>query len=187
MTWILDPLAYLPALLLITAAAAVPQVRNNGRILAAFTVINIIAIAITVGWIAAIVSTAVAGLLFVLFVFSGIMTKSSTFVIPALIASLAPMGWLALLPGFIAAAVWSAAGLRRSGGAYFVGMLAGETARSLGVGQLLNGGLPTKPDLAALPVDMGTESTRRVKTPLLAMLAGGVALFMITSLVLQAS
>lgn len=178
MSILLEPVAYLPAVVLLLAATVNSAVRTNPKALMPLTLVNIIILGVTTSIATVAISTLVAVLVFVALVFTGLLTRSTTFVFPAALASLPALGWLALLPGIAAAAILGALRLRKVGGSYFVSMLASQTAESLGVHTVLvNNTLPTKPDLKQLPTDLGTQATLKVKTPLIMFLAISVACF----------
>jgi len=109
----------------------------------------------TNGLVVAIVSLGAAGVLFVLLIFTGLLSRLATFALPISLAGLPLLAWvIALSPGLALSAILSVFLLRKAGGDGYVSMIVGETLSSTGILGATGGGSlkEMKPDLTRLPL-----------------------------------
>lgn len=154
MNFLLPVIAYIPALVWLSAVVITGLVGHRVATWVMVTAVLFGAVANTVvsGWLTALISLLAAGLMFLLFALTGAVSRSTTVTIIPVLASLPVLGWVALLPGLIVAAAVAAARLRRIAGKGYLNMVTGETLAAMGN----KGGKLAVPDLTRLPMSDGT-------------------------------
>ena len=155
---------------------------THGIVAAVGVIVNIVANGIMV----ALVAVASSAVLFILLVFLGIMTKTSTVSLSVAAACLPVLAWIAFVPGFVAAGAVSAVRLRQVGGKGYLSAATAETLAASGTLGVATGTamIPEKPDKSRLPIPdsstLASESAvgkaHRIKIRLPLYLGTGIAL-----------
>jgi hypothetical protein len=100
---------------------------------------------------AALRTTLLAGVVFILLILSGILSKEGTIILPIALLSLPVMGWVAVIPGFLVAGLVSLWRVKRATNKDYITSVAFDVLSATGISSALSGQI-VKPNFGLLPI-----------------------------------
>lgn len=167
--WLLASATYVAPILYVAVLTIAARARTSPAVHWAGLLTGLLSLTVLAGWPAALLSAGLALGVFLLLVFTRLLNKTSTLVIPIVLASLPVTQWWSVAAAGAVAAVVSVLKMRKVRSSSYLMDMAMQTVNAMGGTNVLAGGLiPAKPDVSALPVDPALVSKAGV--PLLAIL-----------------
>jgi hypothetical protein len=124
-------LAALPYLLLLAESAALAAYVRKGTVsvlaAAGLTILNLVARILSAGAISALISAGTAALLLLILIFTGVLNRTNTFVLPALLVAAPMAGWWIVPAAFVASGLVGAVRVAMKSGTQSAKSLVVET------------------------------------------------------------